>query len=137
MKKHSFKIIAKKTLGLIVIASALMINSANAQATYASEATKSSAVKYLGTDGESFLFNVSYENPTGGKFSVIVSDAAGNTLFNSVFSDKKFDKRFKLQKEDTDKITFVIKNLKENTIQNFEINTTTRVVEDVVVKKVI
>ncbi len=55
-----------------------------------------------------------------------------------IYSEKKFDKKFVLDKADNiGKITFVIRSLKDNQTQAFEVNTTTRIVEnvDVTVKK--
>jgi hypothetical protein len=83
------------------------------------------------------VFNVAYNNEWNEKFLLRITDAEGNTLFTAIYSDKKFDKRFKLLKEGSDgRINFVIKNLKDNSIQAFEVITTSKVVEDVVVKKV-
>jgi hypothetical protein len=74
------------------------------------------------------------DNPTGGKFSVIVIDEEGNQIFQEIYTDKKFDKRFKLPKAEKNKLTFVIRNFKTADVkQTFEINT--KYVEDVVVTK--
>jgi len=62
----------------------------------------------------------------------------GNTLFQDTYSEKKFDKKFVFDKsENIGKLTFVLRSLKDNQTQVFEINTVTRVVEnvDVTVKK--
>jgi hypothetical protein len=94
-------------------------------------------VKYIsGQDGE-YLFNVVYNNAAGSRFTLIVLDADGNQLFQSQYSDKKFDKKFRLaDPEDFGKLTFVIRNFGDNSVQRFEVNTNNRLVEDIEVKEV-
>jgi hypothetical protein len=94
-------------------------------------------VKYIaGSDG-GYLFNVVYNNTSNSRFSVVILDAEGNQLFQSHYSDRKFDKKFKLaQPEDFGRLTFIIRNLADNTIQRFEVDANSRLVEDVEVKEV-
>lgn len=101
--------------------------------TYASTAE----VKYIsGKDGE-YLFNVIYNNTTGSRFSLIVLDAEGNQLFQRQYSDKKFDKKFKLADPDEfARLTFVIRNFGDNSVQRWEVNANNKVVEDIEVKEV-
>lgn len=95
-------------------------------------------VKYIsGNDGE-YVFHVVYNNNSGSRWSLIVLDADGNQLFQSLYSDKKFDKRFKLADPDEfAKLTFVIRNFGENSVQRFEVNANNRMVEDIEVKEVL
>jgi hypothetical protein len=97
----------------------------------------SAEVKYItGKDGE-YLFNVVYNNTTGSRWTLIILDAEGNQLFQSQYSDKKFDKKFKLADPDElGKLTFVIRNHGDNSVQRFEVNANSRVVEDIEVKEV-
>jgi hypothetical protein len=89
-----------------------------------------------GKDGED-LFNVVYNNTTGSRFSVIILDAEGNQLFQSQYTDKKFDKKFRLADPDEfAKLTFVIRNFGDNSIQRWEVNANNRMVEDIEVKEV-
>lgn len=94
-------------------------------------------VKYIsGKDGE-YLFNVIYNNTTGSRFSLIVLDAEGNQLFQRQYSDKKFDKKFKLADPDEfARLTFVIRNFGDNSVQRWEVNANNKVVEDIEVKEV-
>jgi len=138
MKKHSFKVFTKRNLSALLIAALISANTNAAEMPVPISFIESTAtVKYLGADSNSYTFNVAYNNEGGEKFSLRITDEAGNTLFTGTYSDKKFDKRFKLMKEDVDgKVNFVIKNLKDNSVQTFQVTTTTQVVEDVVIKKV-
>jgi hypothetical protein len=94
-------------------------------------------VKYIaGKDGE-YLFNVVYNNVSGSRFSLIVLDGEGNQLFQDVYNDKKFDKKYKLADPDAfGKVTFVIRNFSDNSVQRFEVDANSKMVEDVEVKEV-
>ncbi len=139
MKKNSFKIFVRKIAGALFISAFISATVAAAQIpvnTAFHETVVS--VKYLGADNDSYVFNVAYNNESGEKFLLRITDADGNTLFAGTYTDKKFDKRFKLLKEGSDgKLKFVIKNLKDNSVQTFEVTTTSQVVEDVVIRKII
>ncbi|HTQ64430.1 MAG TPA: hypothetical protein VMI12_06505 [Puia sp.] len=131
MKKRFMSVISKLTLGVLLFTGAAS-TAAKAAGHYPGD--KVPVVKYLGTSEDAVLFNVSLENPTGTKFIVMVLDEDNTPLFQEVYTDKKFDKRFKLPKSEKNKLTFVIRNFKDADIkESFEINT--HYVEDVVVTK--
>jgi len=131
MKKRVMSAISKLTLGVLLFT---VVASAETKASTINPGDKITEVKYIGTSDDAVLFNVSVDNPTGGKFSVIVLDEEGNQIFHEVYTDKKFDKKFKLPKAEKNKLTFVIRNFKTADVtQTFEINT--RYIEDVVVTK--
>jgi hypothetical protein len=94
-------------------------------------------VKYLaGKDGD-VLFNVVYNNVTGQRFSVLVLDEFGNQIYQHSFSDKQFDRKFKLaDPESTNSLTFIIRNYGDNSVQRFRVDTSNRLIEDVEVKEV-
>jgi hypothetical protein len=128
---------------LITIAFLFAVASTNAQSTNAGSTTpaiagqKEPLVKCLGIQEDMVIFNVSYPNPTGNKFSLIVKDQDGTPLYQSVFSEKNFYKQFRLPKTDKNKISFVIRSGKETDIvQSFEINVSSRFVEDIAIKKI-
>jgi len=94
-------------------------------------------VKCLGIQEDMVVFNVSYPNPDGSKFSLTVKDQDGTQLYQNVFSDKEFYKQFRLPKMDKSKISFVIRNGKEaELVRSFEINVNSRFVEDIAIKKI-
>ena len=94
-------------------------------------------VKYItGQDGAG-LYHVVYNNTTGKRFSVVVLDEFGNQLYQGYFMEKKFDKKFKLADPDSDgKLTFVIRNFGDNSIQRFQVDANEHLVEDVEVREV-
>ncbi len=78
------------------------------------------------------VFQLSLDNETGEKFSVSIKDMAGTTLFQDTYSEKKFDKRFVFDKsENIGRLTFVLRSIKDNQTQVFEINAITRLVENI------
>ena len=95
-------------------------------------------VKYItGQGGGAGIFNVVYNNTTGSKFTLRVMDAEGNQLYENVYSDKKFDKCFKLADPDSfGKLIFIIRNLDDNSVQRFEVEASSHLVEDINVKEV-
>ncbi|MBS1596834.1 MAG: hypothetical protein JST75_01310 [Bacteroidetes bacterium] len=130
MKKHVMSAISKLTLGVLLFMSV----AAGTQAATVNPGDKIAEVKYIGTSDDAVLFNVSVDNPTGSKFSIIVLDGEGDQIFQEIYSDKKFDKKFRLPKSEKNKLTFVIRNFKTADVrQTFEINT--KYIEDVVVTK--
>ena len=99
---------------------------------------KAASIKHIPTTNDKIVFQLSLDNETGDKFSVSIKDAEGSTIFYDVYQDKKFDKKFVFEKpEDISKLTFVVRSLKDNQTQIFEVNTATRLVEnyDVSVRK--
>ena len=99
---------------------------------------KTATVKHISTTDDKVIFQLSLENEDGEKFNVSIKDEGGNTLFSDTYQDKKFDKKFIVAKSDAgNALKFVIRSLKDNKTQIFEINTTMRLVEnyDVSVRK--
>ena len=94
-------------------------------------------VKYVGGADGNRLFKVVYNNNEGSRFSLRVLDADGTQLYQGFFSDKKFNKTFKITNADNSgKLTFVIRNFQDNSTQSFEVDDNTRLVEDIEVKEV-
>jgi hypothetical protein len=83
------------------------------------------------------LFHVTYDNGSGAGFIVVVMDENGDQLYHGYFTDKKFDKFFQIaDPESYGKLTFVIRDMADNTSQRFEVSSTDRLVENVEVKEV-
>lgn len=138
MKKNSFKITVKKISFTFLASTILFLSATSAQIPVAAAIHENTAfVKYIGADNESYVFNVAYNNENGDRFLLTIINGSGDTIFAGTYNEKKFDKRFRLQKEGNDKLNFVIKNLKDNSRQTFEIKSTTQTIEDVVVRKII
>lgn len=107
--------------------------------TYAAATTpapQTATVKHLGNDHSNMLFQVKVTNASGDKFFVTIRDQDGSILFQNAYSEKQFEKKFLLPKLDNERLIFTIKRAKSREEQTFEINTSSRVVEEIVVKRV-
>jgi hypothetical protein len=105
---------------------------------YGDPIVKAASIKHISTTNDKVIFQLSLDNEAGERFSVSIRDNDGNTLFQDYYSDKKFDKKYVFAKsEDLSKLTFIIRSLKDNATQVFEVNTVPRVVEnyDVSIRK--
>jgi hypothetical protein len=94
-------------------------------------------VKYFPDTQGQGIFNVQYNNVGGNRFTVCVLDADGNQLYQNIYTDKKFDKNFRLADPDGyGKLIFVIQNLVDKSVQRFEVEASSHLVEDVDVREV-
>jgi len=117
----------------------LVLSKANTQAQSASAEKPSPAavVKYLGVQDELLVFTVSYQNPSGEKFTLLIKDQEGGQLYEGVYREKILYKQFRLPKTERNKISFVLRNNKDADVtKSFEVNVNTRYVDDVAVKKI-
>jgi hypothetical protein len=68
---------------------------------------------------------------------VVVMDEYGDQLYRGYFTDKKYDKLFRIaDPESYGKLTFVIHNIGDDSSQRFEVSSTHRLVENVEVKEI-
>ncbi len=94
-----------------------------------------SAVQYVGTTDKGVVFNVKYDNASAAPFSLIIKNEFGDVVYQQQYNDKTFDKKVLLTKEPGDaRLTFIIRSSSANIKQTFDITTTTKTVEEVVVK---
>lgn len=99
-------------------------------------ASPAAAVKHIGNPPGSIVFQVQYPNPSGEKFILTIKDMEGAILYQDTYTDKNFDKKFQLPQGEAEKLRFIIKSAGTNYQQTFEVNTNTRIVENIVVKKI-
>ncbi|HXB94259.1 MAG TPA: hypothetical protein VNU70_03835 [Puia sp.] len=93
-------------------------------------------VKYLGTEEDMIVFNVSYPNPEGNKFQVTIKDQDGSIIYRDYFSERSFYRQFRLPKADKDRIVFIFhQNEAADVVKTFEINVNSRYVREVAIRK--
>jgi hypothetical protein len=142
MKKQSMRVVTTilrskfiRVTGIMLIVAQLA--TAQTKAVAVREPLENAAVvTHIGNLEGSILFQVQYDNLSGDKFALIIKDNDGSVIYQDVYSGKKFDKKFQLPKESAGKLHFIIKGYKGTQAQTFEVNTNTRVVEEVIVKRV-
>ena len=129
----------KQILSIALFIGISVVGLANGRDSVGGHGANASAaeVRYIaGKDGD-ILFNVIYNNAAGQRFSVIVLDEFGNQIYQHSFSDKQFDRKFKLaDPESTNSLTFVIRNYGDNSVQRFQVDASNRLIEDVQVKEI-
>ena len=123
------------SLFTVVLGGVSLISLANGYPAGGGAAT--AAVTYITIGEGQGIFNVQYNNAAGSRFSLLVLDADGDHLYQNIYTDKKFEKNFKLADPDSyHKLVFVIHNFADNSFQRFEVETSTHLVEDVKVQEV-
>ena len=97
---------------------------------------ETATVRYLGTQEDMIVFNVSYPNAEGTKFVLTIKDQDGSTIYSNAFTDKVFYKQFMLPKADKDRVVFVFHNGHDaDVVKTFEVNVNSRFVREVAIKK--
>ena len=136
MKKLLTAVFGKLIPGFCLVLTVATAQAQTQTITSGAGQSESAIVKYLGTQDDMIVFNVSYANPEGSKFQLIVKDQDGTLLYQNIFNEKTFYKQFRLPKADKDRIVFVIRNSKEaDVVKTFEVNVNSRFVQEVAVKR--
>ena len=137
--KTNRKMNAIRTQAATILTAVLIITgtfTATAQeAAEVKPAFQNTEVRHLGNVGGSMMFQIKLDNSSGDRFSVVLKNKEGQLLFYSTYNDKNFDKKYKIDKPQS-AVVFQIKNLSKNTTEAFEINTATKVIEEVSVTRV-
>ena len=128
MKKQVLKFGFRKAIMVAGFVSLVSFSSmAASAATDRNAKATQSTIEYVGTTTDGIVFNV--------KFDLIIKNEFGDVVYQQQYNDKNFDKKVMLVKEPGDaRLTFMIKAADATYKQSFDISTTTRTVEDVVVK---
>jgi hypothetical protein len=132
----------KAVIDKVILGTSLLIALSTAQAQTVTPVpvesqNENATVKYLGTQDDMVVFNVSYNNPDGSKFMLIVKDQDGSQIYSNSFSDKSFYRQFRLPKTDKDRIVFVFRDGHDAEVtKTFEVNVNSRFVREVAIKKV-
>lgn len=80
-------------------------------------------VQYKGSDDNSFIFNVVFENPAAQKFSLILKNDEGVVVYQDQFNDAHFSMIIRVEKEGKDiHPTFVIKTGNKELTRKFSVN---------------
>jgi hypothetical protein len=94
-------------------------------------------IKYIGNIDNYPVFQIEFDNKNEETFNISIKDDEGTVIYGEKFRDKKFSKKFKYEGAGAEsmKLTFILMGEKEKQSQQFEVNTNTRVVQDVVVTR--
>ena len=135
MKKQNFSILVKRTifsLGFTI----LMFGMASAASTQDSAVNAPNpAIKYIGSlDGQP-LFRVELNNDNAKVQYLTIKDDQGVVLYSEKIKGKQFSKTFRFENLDRDnvKLSFIVETDKGTQSQDFKVNSSTRVLNNVVV----
>ncbi len=99
-------------------------------------ATAQASVKFTGSSDNALYFDVTLANPNADKFIITITTKDGDVLFTKDYSDKNFDKKFKLVKsDDISSYNFTITSGNKSLEQTFSVNASIKTVDNVVVTK--
>ena len=131
----------RKTISLsfltVIFGGISLVTFANGNEPIGDRSASTAEVKYIAAKDGDGLFNVIYNNTAGSRFSIVVLDEFGDQLYQGFFTDRSFNRKFKLaDPEITSKLTFVIRNFGDNSVQRFQVDATSQLVEDVQVTEV-
>lgn len=141
MKRTFVKIASKKVLAALLLSGAVLLatpNSGKATPTNIEiiSSNNQASIQFAGSLDNALVFDVKVANTNGDKFTITVSDNDGNVLYTQGFSEKNFDKKFKLLKSDEiSRYNFKITSNNKDLEQVFSVNASTKVVDDVVITK--
>ncbi len=140
MKRHNTRNVTntmkKFSAKLMLAASLFLAASTTTMATEEDPIKGETAIKLLGKTYDSNFFQVKFNNEAGDKFIVTVKEKNGPILFQETYKEEKFDKNFRVPRLDEGAYVFVFRNIKTNKTETFEIDTNTKVIEEVTIKKV-
>ncbi len=122
------------SLFLSAILSVISFAGANAQKTSPQLVNPVNSITYVGTADEHVNFLLNYDNEANEKFVVIVSSAAGKTLYEEVYTDRKLTKIFSVPVE-FGNVTFTVVSNRNKSDKKFQVATERKVIEEVVIKK--
>ena len=94
------------------------------------------SVQYTGSNDNSVMFRVKFQNTAAQKFSLIIKNDVGDVVYQDQFNTADFNKAVHILKDgEFKKATFIIRVGNQQIEQRFVINRNTEVVENVVVTK--
>ena len=140
MNTNSFSTRVVKALSVVAVAAVLVVS--NPLSTLANGGhdkklgltEEQVSVQYVGSNDNSVVFRVEFENPTSSKFWLIIKNDAGDVIYRKQFSDVHFAKSISFQKEESEiHPTFVIRNGENEIVRQFAVTST--VTENTVVTK--
>ena len=137
MKKQNLITLVRKSIFNVGFTSLLLIGiSSVASAQEAPQAT-TPAIAYIGSlDGQP-VFKVELDNKNSAVSYLTIKDELGDVLYSEKIRNKHFSKKFKFENSDREnlKLTFQLESAKGTVTQEFKVNTSTKVLSDVVVTK--
>ena len=135
MKKQIFSTLVKKSILSIGFTSLVLVGVVSSASAQTSVKSPEPSVIYIGTlDGQP-IFRVQLDNQAGNVYHLTIKDDEGTVLYAEKIKDKQFGKSFKFDNaaRSNVKLTFILQGKESTQSKEFQVNTTTRVLDNVVV----
>ena len=126
-------IMLKKT-AILLLAVIVTLTSATAKVSDSTFDEENASVSCLKMEEGQVYFNVKFENADGGRFDILVNDVNGDNLYRATFTGQHFNKVFRAPVENG-KLVIIIRDSKEKTDHRFELSTESRMVQQILVKR--
>lgn len=129
----------RNILSAIAVFATLAVGSSSAMANTEKITKKSVPVemKYVGSNYQSPVLELSFENASEEDLTIIIRDLDGNTLYTETSSDSKYVKKFQFDNYSIEpiQIKVTVASKKGSTTETFEVARKSQVVEAVVINK--
>ncbi len=129
----------RNILSAIAVFATLAVGSSSAMANTEKITKKSVPVemKYVGSNYQSPVLELSFENASEEDLTIIIRDLDGNTLYTETSSDSKYAKKFQFDNYSIEpiQIKVTVASKKGSTTETFEVARKSQVVEAVVINK--
>jgi hypothetical protein len=139
MKNVNSKMKAMLSVAAVAVVMVLFTGTANAngEKVNAEKSVIPVEVKYIGTQNEQPVLEVTLDNATGEEFRVTLRNDEGDILYSGAFNQKKFVKRFQFDNGSSNpiRILMTVSTKKLSQTETFEISKSRQVIESVVVEK--
>ncbi len=128
MKPVFSSINLKKSATVLASGLLLTLGSAKLQAApiiekIVSPADQLVSVYYAGSNDNSVIFHIEFENKTGEKFWLIVKNDNGDIVYKSAFTDSLFEKNVRLTREESEMHpTFIIRTANDQVERKFSVD---------------
>ncbi|MCG7857714.1 hypothetical protein [Flavihumibacter sp.] len=129
----------RNILSAIAVFATLAVGSSSAMANTEKRTKKSVPVeiKYVGSNYQSPVLELSFENASEEDLTIIIRDLDGNTLYTETSSDSKYAKKFQFDNYSIEpiQIKVTVASKKGSTTETFEVTRKSQMVEAVVINK--
>ena len=127
----------RSTFFKLAMVSLLLFNSFNILQAQSVSKSPNAEIKYVGMMDNKLVFEVTYKNETEAGFLLEIRDGNGFEFYSAKFKQKNFKKRYAIDKNELGNIslTFVLASGGNLQQQEFDVNASSRMVEEISVVK--
>ena len=127
----------RSTFFKLAMVSLLLFNSFGILQAQSVSESPNAEIKYIGMVDDKLVFEVNYKNEAEAGFLLEIRDGNGFEFYSAKFKQKNFKKRYAIDKNELGNIslTFVLASEGNLQQQEFDVNTSSRIVDEIRVVK--